>query len=79
MHFLMNADNRIFFIAKWIRAHGEIALLYAEDLMVFIRRRHRFGPHRFRRINEIPYQDCYTWFGHYPHNLCRLHLGMLGT
>jgi hypothetical protein len=63
MRQIMNAVNRMFLIARWIRAHGEIALLYAKDLMVFIQRRHWFGPHRFRRINDVPYQDCYTWFG----------------
>jgi hypothetical protein len=58
MQQILNAVNRMFFIARWIRAHGEIALLHAEDLTVFIRRRHRFGPHHFRRINDVPYQDC---------------------
>jgi hypothetical protein len=66
MQKIMNAVNRMFFIARWICAHGEIALLYAEDLTVFICRRHWFGPHRFRRIDDVPYQDCYTWFGQYP-------------
>ena len=51
MQQIMNAEN-------WM-----LALLYAKDLMVFIQRRHWFGPHRFRRINDVPYQDCYTWFG----------------
>ena len=36
MQILMNAVNCMFFNAKWIRAHGKIALLYAEDLTVFI-------------------------------------------
>jgi hypothetical protein len=49
-------------------------LVWCSNLAVFIQRRHWFGPHRFRRINEIPYQDCYTWFGHYPHNLYHLHI-----
>jgi hypothetical protein len=47
MQQIMNAVNRMFFIARWIQAHGEIALLYAKDLMVFIQRGHRFGPHCF--------------------------------
>jgi hypothetical protein len=51
-----------------------LALLYAKDLRVFIQRRHRFGPHCFRRINDVPYQDCYTWFGQYPHNLRHLYV-----
>ena len=73
MQQIMNSVKRLFFIARWIRAHGEVALLYAEDLTVFIRRRHRFGPVRNRKINEITYQDCYTWFGRYPHNPHCLH------
>ncbi len=48
-------------------------MLYAKDLTIFIRRRHRFGLHRLRKINDVPYQDCYTWFGQYQHNLRRLH------
>ncbi len=71
---IMNAVNRMFFVARWIRAHGEAALLYAGDLTVFIQRRHRFGPPCFRIIDDVPYQDCYTWFGQYPHNLRRLHV-----
>jgi hypothetical protein len=74
MQKIMDAVNRMFFFARWIRAHGKIALLYAEDLTVFIQRRHRFGPLCLRRIDDVPYQDCYTWFGLYPHNLRRLHL-----
>jgi hypothetical protein len=70
----MNVVNQMFFIARWIRAHGEITLSYAKDLTVFIQRRHRFGLNRFRRINDVPYQDCYTWFGQYPQNLRRLHV-----
>ncbi len=75
MQKIMNVVTHLFlFIARWIHAHGEIALLYAEDLTVFVCRRHRFGPHRFRRIDDVPYQDCYTWFGQYPHNLRRLYV-----
>ncbi len=71
---IMNVVNRMFFIAKWIRAHGEIALLYANDLTVLFLRRHRFGPPCFRRNNDVPYQYCYTCFGHFSHNLHCLHV-----
>jgi hypothetical protein len=37
MQQIMNALNRMFFVARWIGAHGEIALLYAEDLMVLFK------------------------------------------
>jgi len=71
---MLDAVHHLLFVLRWIRALGEIALLHAEDLTVFIRRRqNRFGPLRCRRIDDLPYQDCYTWFGHYPHNLRRLH------
>ncbi len=73
MQQIIDAVNRLFFLARWIRGHGEIALLYAKDLTTFIRRRHRFGPARCQRIDDVPLQDCYTWFGHVPHNLRRLH------
>jgi hypothetical protein len=33
---IMAAVNRMFFVARWIRAHGEVTLLYAEDLTVFV-------------------------------------------
>jgi hypothetical protein len=71
---IIAAVNRLFLLVRWIRAHGEIALLYAEDLTVFVRRRHRFTPPKNRRIMDLRHQDCYTWFGQYPHNLSRLYL-----
>ena len=73
MQQIIDAVNQLFFLARWIRGHGEIALLYAEDLTTFIRRRHQFGPACCRRIDNVPLQDCYTWFGHVSHNLRRLH------
>jgi len=72
MRQLLHSVDRMFLMVRWIRAHGEIALLYAEDLTVFIRQTHRFGPVRCRRIDDITSHDCYSWFGHYPHNLHRL-------
>jgi hypothetical protein len=36
MRQIMNMVSWMFFIARWIQAHGEIALLYAKDLTVFI-------------------------------------------
>ena len=66
---ILDAVHRLFFILQWIRGHGEVALLYAEDLTVYVRRRHRFTPARCRRINDIRSQDCYPWFSHNPHSL----------
>ncbi len=34
---IMNAVNQMFFIARWIRAHGEITLSYAKDLTVLFK------------------------------------------
>ena len=33
------------FALSWVRCYSELALLYAEDLTVFIRRRNRFRPY----------------------------------
>ena len=60
------------FLVRWIISYGELSLLYAEDITIFIRRRNRFQPPRFRRIEEINRQDCYIWFGLNPHDLMRL-------
>jgi hypothetical protein len=73
MQQIMDAINKLFFVLRWIQSHGEIALLYAEDLTVVICRRRWFGPACCRRIDDVPIQDCYFWFGHSPHNLHRLH------
>ncbi len=74
MQQLTDAINRLFFVLRWIQSHGEIVLLYyAEDLTVFICRRHWFGPARCRGIDDVPIQDCYSWFDHSPHNLHRFH------
>jgi hypothetical protein len=50
---ILDAVHRLFFVLQWIRGHGEVALLNAEDLTVYVRRRHRFTPARCRRINKI--------------------------
>ena len=73
MQRIKDVVSRLLFLASWIRAHGEIAVLYAEDLTFFIRRRHQFGPPCRRRIDDVASQDCYTLFGHNWHNLQRLH------
>lgn len=61
--------ERLLLLIRWIGSYGEIALLYAEDLTIYIRRRNRFHPKRFRRINEISRDTCYNWFGLSPHDL----------
>jgi hypothetical protein len=48
----------LFFHIRWILAHGEIVLLYAEDLSVYVRRRHRFHPADHRKLDDISEADC---------------------
>ena len=55
-----------------VQSYGELALLYAEDLSIFIRRRHQFPPPRYRHLIEIDRSLCYSWFGQNPHNIMRL-------
>ena len=65
--------ERLLFLSSWIRSYGELAFLYAEDLSVFIRRRHRFQPKRYRWIDEICRSDSNLWFGVNPHDLRRIY------
>jgi hypothetical protein len=43
----------LFFHIRWILAHGEIVLLYAEDLSVCILRRNQFCPGDHRKLDDI--------------------------
>jgi hypothetical protein len=63
---------RLILLLRWVKSYGELALLYAEDLTIFRRRRNRFSPKRFRRLAEINRRDSYSWFGHSPHDIRRL-------
>jgi hypothetical protein len=38
-------------------AHGEIALLYAEDLSVYVQRRNPFHPVDHRKLDDISATD----------------------
>ena len=66
----------LLFHLRWILAHGEIAFLYAEDLSIYIQRRHPFHPKIYRVLEDISEQDCYTWFSQNNENIRRvlLHL-----
>jgi hypothetical protein len=64
--------ERHLFNLCWILAHGEIALLYAEDLSIYVCRRHRFHPADYRSLDDISEQDCFTWFSQNHANICRL-------
>ena len=62
----------LFFHIRWILAHGEIVLLYAEDLSVYVRRRHRFHPADHRKLGDISEADWYTRFSQNHENMRRL-------
>ncbi len=64
--------KRLLFHLRWILAHGKIALLYAEDLSIYVCRRHRFHPADHRSLDDISEQDCFTWFSQNHANICRL-------
>ena len=46
VHHLRIATDRLLFLMSWVRAYGEMSLLYAEDLLIDIRRQIRFQPKR---------------------------------
>ena len=59
-------------LMRWTSALGEISLLYAKDLSIFISQRNRFKPKHYRRIDEINRGDCFAWFALTPNQLRRL-------
>ncbi len=61
--------DKLLFLMRWILAHGEIALLQAEDLSIYIQRRNQFHPIKHRRLINISEQDCYTWFSQNHENM----------
>ena len=70
---LRKSMDRVLLLIRWITCHGETAVLYAEDLTVFIRpRTHRFQPKRYRHLSDINRQDCDAWFGLTPDAFRRL-------
>ena len=69
---IKNLIKRLLFLMQWVASYGELALLYAEDLSVFVRRRNRFQPIRHRTIDDIDAEDCYSFFGLTRHELRRL-------
>lgn len=72
---MKNIIKRLLFVLSWVKACGEMALLYAEDLTIFIRNPHRFNPCQNRRIDDISRRDCYAKFGSLsPHDMRRLYL-----
>ncbi len=66
---LKEALCHLLFLLTWVRSYGEFALLYAEDLSIFVRRQHRFPPRKYQHINDIPRGLCYAWFGCSQHDI----------
>ena len=62
------AESLLFHL-RWILAHGEIAFLYAEDLSIYVQRRHQFHPKIHRILEDISEQDCYYWFSQNHENM----------
>ena len=71
--YIKHITNRVMLLMGWIMAYGELCLLRAEDLSIYIRRRNRFGPKRFRRLDDISIDDCYAWFGLHRSDLRRMY------
>ena len=74
MQSLERMVERLITLLEWTRYYAELSLLYAEDLTVYARRRHRFGDKHFRHLDEIDQECCYEWFGLRPYHLCQLYL-----
>ena len=62
----------ILLLMRWLVSYGEMALLYAEDLAVFVRRRHRFQPRRLYTLDSLSRSDCDSFFGLRPDALRQL-------
>jgi hypothetical protein len=62
MQDIKDCTETLFFHIRWILGNGEVALLYAKDLSVYVWRRHRFHPSDHQKLDDISEADCYTWF-----------------
>ena len=71
---IMKIIRRVLFLMRWIISYGELALLYAKDLSIFIRRCHCFLPKSYRRLSDIDRENSYSWFGLNPNDLRRLYV-----
>ncbi len=74
MQDINKCTETLIFHCRWKLAHGEIALLYAEDISVYIWRRNWFHPEHHRKLDDISEVDCYTctWFRQNHKNVCHL-------
>ena len=56
--------DHLLLLMRWISCYGEMAMLYAEDLTVFLRpHTSRFQPKRYRHLSEIKRADYDAWYG----------------
>ena len=72
MQSIRDCVDSLLFRIRWVLAHDEIALLCAEDLFIYVRKRHQFHLVNNRRFANISEQDCYRWFSQDHENMCLL-------
>lgn len=65
--------HQLVFLMAWMISYGEVALLRAQDLSIYIRHRHHFKPERHRTIDELSRRDCYKYFTISKPHLCLLY------
>ncbi len=71
---MQDAIEKMLFLYTWIKSIGELALLYAEDLTIFVRFHNQFLPQKYCYLHEIDRGLCYSWFGQNPYNIQCLYL-----
>ena len=71
---IKNAVGYIIMIIRWIKCHGEMAMLAAQDLTYFVRLRcQQFQEEKYQRLADINMSDTHTWFGLSPHQLRQIY------
>ncbi len=50
---IKNANENLLLVLTWMKAYGELALLSAEDLSVYVHWRHCFQPHLYWKIDDL--------------------------
>lgn len=60
---IKNLIQRLLFLMQWVASYGEVTLLFAEDLSVFVCLRNRFRPLQHHKIDDIDTEYCYSFLG----------------
>ena len=70
---LWKSMDHLLLLMRWISCYGEMAMLYAEDLTVFVRpHTPRFQPKRYQHLSDINRDDYDSWYGLTPDAFRRL-------